>query len=268
MKIKKKEVPSDDDDVFFGELKESIKEAEPSKENTKEEVEPKSAIRVLVTGAEGLFGRNIIPYLKENGIEVDSYDIKTGDDIFDREKLSKRISSCDVIVHLVTYPHFDPYIPWEEYSRLNIDGAKAVLLIAEEKKKRFIYFSSGAIYGFDGGFAQPDGNALVVDWHGEMESMNKYARSKVIAEEFIREAPGSTTRIILRPNWPGLCPNADLLAQHWFAEVTWDLVNEVTLRSIVYPLSGIHTFNLVNSFQRNGEPSLVAVENRISELGI
>jgi len=246
-----------------------------------------SNMKVLVIGGAGWFGEKLVPYLEQN-FDVDVYDLKNGDDLFDQRKLAGRMKNVDAVIHLAAIPHFDRDKNWEDFEKLNVDGTRVVLDHSRRQNKRLIYFSSGAIYGFDGGFLSPPGETLPVLWHGDLNEVNLYAKSKILAERLImataeEDAPKAqpfladldnlpsedpAPRIILRPNWPGGCVSGELLEAHWGAEVEWDLLLEITFRSIVTNLKGVHVFNAINTFQRNGQPSRVDVSNRIAALGI
>lgn len=114
--------------------------------------------KLLITGGSGYIGNLTIPFLKEEGYQVDNYDIVNDpqDDIFNEERLTKRLKGKDIVYHLVAIPH--PHKGNEvDYRKINYEGSKTVFLCAKiAKVKKFIFASSGCVYGFWGGHAKPD----------------------------------------------------------------------------------------------------------------
>ena len=248
--------------------------------------------KVLVTGGRGFLCGQIIPFLRESGVEVDIYDIADGDDIFDTTALAKRIKGNDAVIHTAAIPHFDPSKSWEEFERLNVGGTKAVLAAMKkantptkvkttsksQKKRvtaqagkpceRIIYFSTGALYGFDGGFVEPESYPIPLSHEANWDELNLYARSKVVAEKEVEKAKGLES-IVLRVNWPGLCPSDGILAAHKWAEVSWELLNTIVLHSISAKLTTkYNVFNAINPTLRDGSPAKLEVSNRLETLGV
>ena len=57
-------------------------------------------MRVLVTGGKGFIGKHLCEILQLKGYNVQSYDIKDGQDILDRAKLDAAIKNVDAVFHL------------------------------------------------------------------------------------------------------------------------------------------------------------------------
>ena len=69
---------------------------------------------MLVTGSEGLIGKELSGKLREKQIKVVGYDIKNGQNILDQKSLEKIICDVDGVIHLaaisrVVAGYNDPY---------------------------------------------------------------------------------------------------------------------------------------------------------------
>jgi nucleoside-diphosphate-sugar epimerase len=205
-------------------------------------------MKVLIIGGDGWIASEIKPHLKKKGMELDVYDIKNGDDLFDEPKLNERMLTVDAVLHMAAIPHFDPTKRWDEFERLNVTGARNVCQAAANLGKRLVMFSSGAVYEFDG--------------------KNSYAVSKQMAEKAVEEI-GGIPRVALRVNWPGGCPDKGLLSRHKGAECSWELLCQIVEMSLTVSLEDkFYVFNAINSRLRDGSPALLDVVERIRVLGI
>ena len=176
-------------------------------------------MRVLVTGATGYVGKEAVKSLALRGHEVVPYDLRQGQDILDRDRLTDAMRGCEAVVHLAAIPHPDPNKHWEAYWRVNVAGTQQVAEVAAGLGiGRFVYASSTAYYGAHRGFAFDPGDGVAEEddnavqrygkaWLPEMAPYNEaalaYACSKVAAETALA-AYGMSGRldvVILR-----LCP--------------------------------------------------------------
>ena len=105
---------------------------------------------LLITGSEGLIGKELSRKLKEKKINVIGYDIKKGQNILDQESLEKVICDVDGVIHLaaisrVVTGYNDPY----EAVRTNIMGTTNVLELIRRKNPScwMIFGSSREVYG-------------------------------------------------------------------------------------------------------------------------
>jgi nucleoside-diphosphate-sugar epimerase len=55
---------------------------------------------ILVTGSEGLIGKELVTRLSQQGFQVHPFDIKTGQDILDRSLVEETIKKVDGVIHL------------------------------------------------------------------------------------------------------------------------------------------------------------------------
>jgi nucleoside-diphosphate-sugar epimerase len=105
---------------------------------------------VLVTGSEGLIGKELSKKLEEKKINVVGYDIKNGQDILDQESLEKIICDIDGVIHLaaisrVVTGYNDPYAAVVT----NVIGTTNILDSIRRKNPScwMIFGSSREVYG-------------------------------------------------------------------------------------------------------------------------
>lgn len=229
-------------------------------------------MKVVLVGGEGSIGSHISKGLAhKKDLDVVVFDKKNSSnhDIFKKKQLVHILRGAKAVVHLVAIPHQLEGTPWKDYAHLNVMGTSAVLAAAKVAGvRRFIYISTGAVYGLDGGFVEPETYPIQIDDLGNWDGLNFYARSKVLAEEEVTKSRGFE-KVILRVNWPGGCPNEQMLEAHKGFEVSWELLSEIVYASLTKPLAKKNNiFNAVNTFSRDGNPPLVEVNNRLEVLGV
>lgn len=138
-------------------------------------------MRVLVTGASGMVGRNLVNYFGERGVEVIPTDLSgwpVSGDLLDEEFVFTRLASLDfdAIVHLAAITELrktieDPRLCFE----VNCFGTLNVLELAARKKvERFLLSSSANVFG------APKKNPVTEE--SPLDPRVPYDYSKVIAE--------------------------------------------------------------------------------------
>ncbi len=163
-------------------------------------------MRVLVTGASGYLGRRMIPQLLEAGHEVRAFVRSTSNvgglpenieivegDVLDPNSLEQAVQDMEVCVHLAAYFDFYPKDVDLLY-RTNVEGTKNTIgACVGSSVKRFIYCSSTEAIG---PVKYPPGNEDT-----QPNPTFDYGKSKVLAEDVVREIAGDTglEHIILRP---------------------------------------------------------------------
>ena len=146
---------------------------------------PKQILRVLVTGANGFVGRNLVPYLKTKNFEILTTDIANSDvdgDLTDPKFVSDTLAmrEFDALVHLagmVSIPKSieDPYGCY----KINCFATLNLLSMASGKKlSRFIYASSNNVYG--------PPKRLPVREEDPYNPRAPYDYSKVVSEHFVK----------------------------------------------------------------------------------
>lgn len=147
--------------------------------------------KILVTGGSGEIGRNTIPFLRKEGYNIDNYDIAANfeDDIWDTERLTGRMKGEDVVIHLAAIPH--PHMAGsKDYWLLNYEGTKTVFECAKRAAvKKFVFPSSGCVYGFWGNHAKPDKFPISEENYKPSieEGLTIYGATKIACEEYLKE---------------------------------------------------------------------------------
>ena len=143
---------------------------------------------ILVTGAKGMIGSQLVNGLLDHGYKVVGVD-RVGEDysddkyvfcnldLADVDRLNKIISdnNVDRIIHLAALAHRNGNedLSWDRYRHINVDCAKNVFEAAQGRPLLFI--STVDVYGFYDGKAPVNGNT-------EPHPVSKYGKSKVLAE--------------------------------------------------------------------------------------
>jgi len=172
--------------------------------------------KALITGGAGFVGGLIADVF-----DSDIYDIQFGDDIFDTEKLIKRMKGKDLVVHLAAVPSPFRAVSEEDYWHLNRDGTKQVVkCIKRAGVKKIIFCSSDAVYGFSNHCIKV--KYLPIDEEHPLppeEDLEVYDRTKIACEKFLLEARGITA-VIFRLAHPAWDERGFLPESHLFAGVT------------------------------------------------
>ena len=117
-------------------------------------------------------------------------------DIFDvRSAVDLKTQLCgDIVVNLAAV-HRDDVIDLNDYYSTNVEGARALCEVCEEKSiSKIVFTSSVAVYGFAAPGTAED---------GALDPFNEYGRTKALAEDVYREwrdkDPDNRSLIIVRP---------------------------------------------------------------------
>lgn len=156
-------------------------------------------MRVLVTGATGCVGANVVEALLARGHAVRAMQRSTSSlkaleglapemvigDILDLDSLRAAMAGCDWVVHAAAISQYWRNGPDLIY-RVNVEGTRNVLQAAQEAGvQRLVYTSSAAVFGL------PTEPGAVLD---ESSTFNlpperfPYGHSKVLAEAAVQEA--------------------------------------------------------------------------------
>jgi nucleoside-diphosphate-sugar epimerase len=182
-------------------------------------------VKVLVTGATGFLGRNLVPRILQEGHEVVVLVRKTSNtedlpkevqvreaEILDINSLRPVVQDIDVVIHLAAY--FDFYPSDEELMfKVNVEGTKNLMnACVGTHVERFIYCSTTETMG---AISLPPATEET-----ELRPDYSYGESKILAERAIREITSSTglAHVILRPT--GVMGEGDLYVMY---EVTQQL---------------------------------------------
>lgn len=158
------------------------------------------ASKITVIGGSGFVGTNLCKHFELMQQDFEIIDIKMSTqfpdktlvgDVRDVESLRHTISG-DVVVNLAAV-HRDDVRDKAEYERTNVEGAKNVAIVCDEKKIRKIVFTSSvAVYGF---------SDEITGESSKINPFNEYGRTKFLAEEKFRDwlSDDNKSLIIVRP---------------------------------------------------------------------
>jgi dihydroflavonol-4-reductase len=174
-------------------------------------------MKVFLTGATGFVGCHVARTLASEGAELRLLVRKTSNleniagipattvtgDLLAPESLRTAIRGCDAVMHVAADYRLWVRDPKQMYAA-NVDGTRALLLIArEEGVRRVVYTSSVATMGFktDGTIVDEDTPVAIDDMIGH------YKRSKFLAEqEALKAAADGQQVMVLNPTTPiGSC---------------------------------------------------------------
>jgi nucleoside-diphosphate-sugar epimerase len=155
-------------------------------------------MKILVTGAAGYFGSQLVSRLLTKGYKVRAFDqmyyggesllfainnnnleIVKGD-IRNKEQVNQAMKSVDCVVHLAgivgeSACNVDKTLSWS----INCDGAKIVVDAANANKlQKIIFTSTCSNYGV----SKPN---ELVDENSELNPLSDYAKAKIVVEEYL-----------------------------------------------------------------------------------
>lgn len=146
-------------------------------------------MKVLVTGANGMLGQDLCPYLEKLGMMVIPTDYDTMDITDERQtqEIIERVHP-DLIIHCAAYTNVDKAEEdLEEATKLNVLGARNVAIAADKISATMVYISTD--YVFDGQKTtpylptdkpNPINNYGLTKYQGELE-VQKYCKKYYIA---------------------------------------------------------------------------------------
>jgi len=173
--------------------------------------------KVLVTGATGRLGANLVKELADKGYRVRSFvmpnDAKKGKmdalnteiacgDLTDPESISRAVHEVDGIVHaacLMAKPREMSNAAWFD---VNVKGTLHLLEAAcQHKVERFVYISSTSVYGVE------NPKYLPIDEVHPQNPLSMYGCHKVLNERMVSayHLQRNLSTVVLRPNYIMAC---------------------------------------------------------------
>lgn len=152
-----------------------------------------STPHVLVTGANGQLGRDVVTELLNRRIEYTATDVDTLD-ITDKNAVRGLIGRCspDAVIHCAAYTNVDK--AEEERvvcAAVNVTGASNVAKACALSGAKLVYISSDYVYGETAGTPKnespltPDSPTNPVNWYGRSKLEGERAAAAVISKLFI-----------------------------------------------------------------------------------
>jgi dTDP-4-dehydrorhamnose reductase len=158
-----------------------------------------TSLKLLITGASGLFGSKLAQMAQEQGIEVYSSDIQNLTinsnfikmDVTNKEQVEEVFQKVkpDVVVHAASLTDVDKCelnkdLAW----KINVEGTKNINQASQQTESFLIYISTDYVFsGEKGNYVESDA----------ADPINYYGLTKLIAEEIISTQP---QYLIARPS--------------------------------------------------------------------
>ena len=162
-------------------------------------------MKALVTGAAGFIGSHVVEELAQAGHEVRAMDLawaqstehpdgrveRISGDVTDPEACARAVAGCDGVIHLAAV--VADWGPSSEFFRVNVGGTRTLVRAARQAGvRRFVLTSSVGVHRYRG-FRDAD-ESLPRD-----ANINAYCRSKIAAEDVVREQSAEMEWTIVRP---------------------------------------------------------------------
>ncbi|EJV57862.1 dTDP-4-dehydrorhamnose reductase [Bacillus wiedmannii] len=150
-------------------------------------------MKVLVTGAKGQLGQDVLCLLENQPWEIFGFGRKELD-ITNEEQVCEKVLSIkpDIIIHTAAYTQVDQAESDEETAfKVNAEGTKYLAKAAETVGARFCYVSTD--YVFDGTKKEP------YQTEDQTNPQTVYGKSKLVGEQYTREY--CSKYFIVRTSW-------------------------------------------------------------------
>lgn len=145
-------------------------------------------MNVLVTGANGFIGTNLMQYLQRNEPDVDvwAFDLRYGQDILNKEQVYEAVRGMDLVIHLAASTHIDNSIEQDAVGdtitiETNFVGTANLLWACRQHGCKMIFVSTSEVYGT----AQPEyltPEGRMTEEHPLLPNGAGYAASKAGAD--------------------------------------------------------------------------------------
>jgi dTDP-4-dehydrorhamnose reductase len=159
-------------------------------------------LKLLITGASGLYGSKLAKLAQDTGMEVYSSDIQGSStygnfvklDIADKARVNEAFQSIkpDVVVHAATLTDVDKCELNKELAwRVNVDGTKNIAEASQQAGSFLVYISTDYVFsGEKGSYVESD----------SPEPLNYYGLTKLEAETVVMQTMAESDFFIARPS--------------------------------------------------------------------
>jgi dihydroflavonol-4-reductase len=145
-------------------------------------------VRVYVTGATGFVGAHVARELRERGADVRDERV----DLLDEAGLARAVADCEAVVHVAALYSYDA--PPEDFDRVNVEGTRTLLAVAERAGvRRVVHCSTAGTCG-----PVPGRPATEEDAPPAWELEVPYKRTKLAAERLALAA----SAVVVNPTTP------------------------------------------------------------------
>lgn len=221
-------------------------------------------MKIIITGSAGFVGKYIFNSLKNKheiyGISRRQSSTTTHSHDITRESISEVLDeiSPDIIIHTAALTSVD-YCEnhHEETYAANVTGTKNLVQWAHNKKIKFIFISTDAVYA-------GDAETKPYDEYSSTNPVNYYGETKLEAEKIVSELPNSA---ILRPTFifgydiGGMNFLMQLLTAKTLKKIPYDQISNPTdVEVLVDYVKGVIEKNLSGIFIATGAETMNKME--------
>ena len=150
-------------------------------------------MKIILTGASGYIGKELVKHLSLSGHEVLSLSRQTpSGDVIDYEyQITSVADKFDALVHLAGIAHRSG-IEAQDYEQSNVQLTKNLADIAHSSgMKHFVFFSTAKVHG--------EQTAEPINSSSPFSPSDEYSKSKVRAEEYLASIQSNTLMSSIRP---------------------------------------------------------------------
>ena len=111
-------------------------------------------MKVLVTGANGFIGINLMQYLAREAPDVDvwAFDLRYGQNILNKVQVYEAIRNVDLVIHLAASTHIDNSIEQDRVGdtitlETNFVGTANILWACRQHGVKMVFISTSEVYG-------------------------------------------------------------------------------------------------------------------------
>ncbi len=178
-------------------------------------------MNILVTGANGFVGKELVSELKNRKHNVFEFDLANGKNILNRAQITDSLKKIDVVIHLAAIIENNNQKLWE----VNVTGTKNLIEESVNARiKKFVFLSSTGVYGKQKGSISED---------SEVIPENNYEKSKVEAENIVLQHQEEISVNIVR--------SAMILGANDY----WKKMFKILKKGFPLPCSGKNSFQII-----------------------